>query len=324
MKNQKKLLVEYIKLINEDMGGDYAGIGLDYQSGYGMGGGGGSDGGDVLYKAFIKPFADVIGVTAGSTKEIVRRAKTVLSVSVEAMSRIIFPFIEDRFDEIFEEEKQDINQIKSEYAEYYNATWEALNHDDVLIAAFMYRPDLFLTYGFAKKAPAVAASLLSVFTGGTIDKYVDAIKSKFDESLIREDRQAPDMLMKLLGNKKVKSKMLDNDKVRTLSNEGQRIVEKFLSSLYEEASRALSAKSIEDFEKLSKKKSKEVEALKNLDPQKKKKAEQLVFQASKKKIKAFYLDILFKRIEKLKKFGISEDHPFIKVHKETAKKIENI
>lgn len=326
----KKILIEYIKLINEDMGlsgGDYAGIALDpYSAQSGMGGGGfnmtmGALKDDVLYKAFVKPFVDIVGVAAGSTKEIARKAITLIKVSVDAFLTSLFPILGDSFDEIFEEDKNAIEQIKSEYSAYYEATWEALMHDDVVIAAFMYRPDLFLAYGFAKKAPKIAADLLSIFTGGATDKYIDAIKSRFSESVILEKKQNI-TLQSLIKNDQVKTIMQKNSDLRSLSSKGQEVTNNFLSALLEQCKNVLSAKTVEEFQKVTKTKVKEIEEIKKLDPKKKKEFEQLIFQASRVKIKAFYIKILLERIQKVQKAGISDDHPFIKVHKEAIKKIE--
>jgi hypothetical protein len=316
MKHNEKLLIDYIKLIKEDVG-DYYG----YDSYGGMGGmGGGSN--DVLYNAFVKPFVDIIGVTAGSAKEVARKGHTLLKVSVAAALTTFIPVLKDKYKEIFEEDREAIRKIKSDYAQYYDATWEALKHDDILIAAFMFRPDLFLTYGFAKHAPKVAAGLLSIFTGGVTDKYVNAAKEKFQESLVKEDKHAPNMLTKLTNNQKVVSLMSNNENVEELSSQGQEATKEFLSSLFEQAKIALSAKTIEEFEKVTKTKLGGLDELKNLDPQKKKEAENIIFQAAKKKIKDFYQQILLDRISKVTKFGISNKHPFVTIHQAFIKKIE--
>ena len=171
----KKLLRECIKetLLSEDMGGDYAGLGLDPMAGSPYGAHFAS--GDQLYNIFIKPFADVVGVAAGKTKEVSVKAQTLLKVTFESVLTTLLPIFKDKYEEIFASEKQKIDQIKSEYADVYQATWDAFQDADVMIAAFMFRPDLFITAQFAKKAPRAAAEILSVLSGGSLDNILRGI-----------------------------------------------------------------------------------------------------------------------------------------------------
>jgi hypothetical protein len=176
----KLLLREWIKqVVNEEyggLGGDYAGLGLDPMAGmpYGMH----YASNDQLYKIFVKPFVDVIGVTAGKASELSVKAQSVLKVTFESVMTTLLPFLSSNYSEIFVEERKRLDKIKSEYADVYNATWEAFNEADVMIAAFMYRPDLFLTSKIAANAPKLASHLLEIVTGGAIGAFLSRMHVK--------------------------------------------------------------------------------------------------------------------------------------------------
>lgn len=165
-----RLLREYIRhLIIEDFdGGD-----IGYMGGFGGGGYGmyfASP--DDMYSTFVKPFVDVVDVTAGKAKELSEKTKTLLKVAFETIATTVIPILRDSYGEIFKEEEEAIDRIRSEYADVYQATWDAFANHDVLVAAFMYNPVAFLTMGFAKRVPVAAAKLLSVVSAGELDPHI--------------------------------------------------------------------------------------------------------------------------------------------------------
>jgi hypothetical protein len=167
-KSTKKLIREYVsEVLKEYDDGSY---GMDLSM-YGMGGGVYGSGAD-LYNAFIKPFTDVIGTAVGKTKEVIRRGTTVLNVAFENLVTTLVPFLTDSYDEIFASEKADLQQIRSQYAEYYDATEKALGSTDAKMVAFLAFPGAALTGKFIKDAPDAAQAVLSVATGGLSDKLL--------------------------------------------------------------------------------------------------------------------------------------------------------
>lgn len=180
MTQHERLLRECIRsILSEDygslgVGGDYSAF-VNAAGGMGMGHGAyGVHFGDAnaMYRTFIKPFADVIGVVKGNVKELSQRALTVVHVAFESLATTLIPFLRDDYAEIFEKEKEQISRIREEYADVFNATWEAFDEMDVLIPAFMFRPDLFLTAQFVRRAPAAASKILSVLSGGALDNVL--------------------------------------------------------------------------------------------------------------------------------------------------------
>lgn len=190
MRQKQDLLRVYIReLLKEDDGG---------MGGYGgLGGLGGLSDGMIgpygmefvnrneLYDIFVQPFANVFGVAAGKVKELTQKTITLGRVVLEAVATTFLFWLRDDYAKIFENEKERIDKIRSEYGHYYDDVWNSLGNSDVMIAAFMYNPGLFLTTHLAKKAPRVAANLLSILTGGHLDDMLGSLiepeKNKGDD-----------------------------------------------------------------------------------------------------------------------------------------------
>lgn len=170
-----RVLRQYIRhiLAENDLGGfDMSGYG--YGMGMGMGGGmyGGWEGasGEGLFKAFIEPFTDVVKTAVGETKQLVRRGHTLLRVAFETVMTTLIPILTDSYDEIFAEEKADLERIKGDYADVYARTDEALKGDAEALA-FILAPGAVAAKGVFNHAPTAAASMISVLSGGKSDKY---------------------------------------------------------------------------------------------------------------------------------------------------------
>jgi len=174
----QKILREYVKqiLVEDDYGGMMdaaAGMspyGVHYASS------------DALYKTFIKPFVDVVQVTAGKTKEISRSIQTVATVAFETIATTLLPFLTDDYKDIFEKEKADLDKIQSEYGEVYAATWDALKDNDAALTAFFCCPGAVLTSVVARTAPKATMKMLSVISGGSLDGFLAKVKNSFDSS----------------------------------------------------------------------------------------------------------------------------------------------
>lgn len=346
MLRERWLLKEYVRIVlseEGDGGGGWGGYG-DYVGGMGGGGGGYGMGGivdnDDLYKTFIKPFTDVVGVAAGKTKEMSQRTVTLLKTVIEAIYQTIVPIYEDRYAKIFQEEKQHLDRIKSEYSKVYQATWDAFKDHDVLCAAFMYRPDLFLTTVLARSAPTAAAKLLSVLSGGMLDNALAGItgsgrkkkkspKEFFadfftQESVLREDGDNAQVspLEKLISNKKVRQVLANSDVVKQMTKEGQAMVRKTLNDVYKQAFSALTAKSLEDMQKKLGQKIPGLEKLSQVPEQERQKAEQTLLKSVKEGLKAFYVKGLETHVREAVQAGTPQNHPFVRDYATTIAKIK--
>lgn len=172
---EKVLLQEFVReVLREDDGGVYGDLAMAdaMQNPWGVSFGSGKD----LYNIFVKPFADVVQTAAGKTKELSQRGQTLLRVTFETLATTLIPFLTDSYNEIFANEKEKLDKIRSEYAEVYQSNWDAFKDEDFQLLAFMYNPGRYITSKVLKKSPAVAAELLSIVSGGTLDTYLDPIK----------------------------------------------------------------------------------------------------------------------------------------------------
>ena len=323
---------EYVRVVlseEGDGGGGFGGYG-DYVGGMGIGGGGGAYGmggivdNEDLYKTFIKPFTDVVSVAAGKTKEMSQRTVTLLRTVIEAAFQTVVPFFKDRYAEIFKEEKQHLDRIKSEYSKVYQSTWDAFKDHDVLCAAFMYRPDLFLTAVLARSAPAAASKLLSVLSGGMLDVALQKLRSPAHESVINEDNEQVSPLEKLISNKKVREVLANSDIVKQMTKEGQAMVRKTLNDVYKQVSSVLTAKSLQDMQQKFGKKIPGLEKLSQVPEQERQKAEQALLKSIKEGLKAFYVKGLEDHVREAVQAGTPKNHPFVRDYAMTISKIKGL
>lgn len=304
---------------------------------------------DQMYNIFVKPFADVAGVAAGKTKELSTKGQTVLKVAFETLATTLIPVLKDSYGEIFADEKEKIDRIRSEYGEVYNATWDAFKEMDVLVAAFMYRPDLFLTVQFARKAPQAAAKLLSVLSGGTLDRVLGGILKgggggkKTDhregpgmpfESVLREKgdekpaEKKPDnklsKLEQLMAHKKVKQTLANSPKVQQMTKVGQDLVQDTLKQVFEQAQGVLGAKSLQDLQAKLGKKLPGMDKLGEVPQQERQKAEQTLLIGVKKSMKEFYTKQLEGQVKAAVEAGVPKDHPYVRDYTSVIAKIKGL
>lgn len=336
------LLEQYVDLLIED---DAYG-GLDPTGGmpYGMH----LASSEQLYNIFIRPFTDVVKVAAGKTAEMSQRTQALLATSVRVIATTLLPFLKASYGDIFAEEKHQIDRIRSEYAEVYAATWDAFMDHDILCAAFMYRPDLFMTAVFAKKAPKAAAKLLSILSGGRLDNVLSKLLkgndhrlrgngsppkrgrghgmggSPFDdvggpglplESLIREDDDKPKLtLASLMNNDKVKAVIAGSSLTQRLQAEGKSVVEGTVASLKEQIEDVLSANSLQELQTKLGKKIPGIEKLNGIDQSERRVAEEKLLAGTKAGMKEFYAKQLEGHVRSAIEAGVPENHPFITLY----------
>jgi len=308
-------------------GGDYAGLGL-HDTGPGANGTYGMHfaDGDQLYKAFIKPFVDVVGVAAGKTKEISQRGLTLAKVAFEAVATSLLPILKDSYAEIFASEKEQLDQIRQQYGQVYKATWDAFNESDVMIAAFMYRPDIFLTTKLAAKAPKVAANLLSILTGGAADKLLKRLgisPSRQHEGILREEHDDPaERLARVINDKRIKEMIEQNHDVQAMSKQAKAIVRSTLSNVYKQASSVLNSRSLDDLQRKVGKQLPGLDKLQQVPEQERAKVEAQLLAVTKKSMKEFYVKQLEMQAQSAAKAGVPSDHPFIKDYQSVIQKIK--
>lgn len=320
MSSTKKLLNEYVReLILED---DYGGI-MTSDSPYGIE----FVSRDQLVDIFVSPFVNAFKHMEGKTKELSQKGLTLLRVTFEALATTIIPILQDNYKEIFAEEKEAIDSIRSEYSKYYQTTWDAFKNDDVAIAAFMYRPDLILTGKLINKAPKVAGKLLSILSGGELDKYLSKLlKNESVSRVLVEDDNTLDTekLQKIVANKKVQSILANSEETQKLTNIGEKFTKATLQNVYKQAQDVLGSKSLIDLQKILKKPLPQIDELKKAPQEERVKLEQKLLLTIKKSMKEFYVQSLTSQMKKAIEAGIPESHPFVKLYNVIIQKIKNL
>jgi hypothetical protein len=360
------LLREYVRnslLVEDEAGGNPAMFGggfSSYDSGMGMGGAHYGSGND-MYDAFIGPFVDVFKTAVGKTKEITRKARTVLWVGLQTVLTTLIPIYGYNYADVFDKEKEDIEKIKGEYKDVYARTDAALASPDAGLLAFMASPALVLGAVATKKSAAVSKELLSAVTGGFSDELYDSVTSKLEaagrmalgddgrggskpskkkdgprsmwgESQLREDDEPDDKKKftpaKILSSKKFLAKALDAPQVKKMQADATKVYRKTLTDVFSQAENVLKkVKTIEDIEKAAGSKLKgdakaKVEEIKKLPPQEKTKAEKMLVDGSRKASKEFYIKSLEDHVDKVLKAGIPEEAQYIKDYRAVIQKIK--
>ena len=333
------------KALNEDDGG----------FGYGMGGseamgqyGVHYASGDQMYNTFIKPFVDVVKVTAGKTKEMSQRAQTLAKVAFESVATSLLPWLSSDYGDIFKREAEEINKIRSEYGDVYAATWDAFKDKDVALTAFFCYPGAILTGLFAKKTPKVALNMLSVISGGEMDGVIDNIKDSISsgfgkskgrktfsspggdktpwmESLIREDKDKEktkkQKLADIVTNEKLVNKALSTPLAQRLQKEAQEAMKNTLKQVFERAQAVMTSKTLDELQKKIGKPLKGLDKLKSIKPEEKAEAEKQLLDNLRKSMKEFYAKSLEQQVKDAVGAGIPKNSQFVFDYVEVIRKI---
>lgn len=250
---------------------------------YGVSFGSGQD----LLNTFVGPFLDVFKTALGKSKEIARRARTVIWNGLQTVLTTLIPIYGYDYAEVFDKEKEDIKKIREQYKDVYERTNTALKSNDAALLAFMASPGSVFALGVggaaAKATPKATKELLSVVTGGLSDELIDNIKTKAEkagrwavggehgsfkgftkggndpkdrfkgESQLREDdgeKKSSLTLVDVLEDKKFLNKVMSSPKVQQMRVEATEIYKGTLEEVFSKAENLMKkTKTIEDVEK---------------------------------------------------------------------------
>jgi len=342
-KSSKKLLKEFVEqTLREDDGGfgDMGGMspyGIQFADR------------NQMSNMFIKPFTDVFKVAAGKTKELSSKTITLVDVAFKVLATTIIPILKQDYDEVFERGSSRIEQIKSEYADVYNATWDVFKNKDLAIIAFMYAPAACLLGKLGKSSAKSTSNLLSILSGGTLDNFISKAKSKFGdersgnkkdpkdyfdgggensgnygEGILREDVEKPKSLVGLLTNKKVVNKAVENQKSKEMQAKAKKTMQTSWAEIYKQAKNIMAAKNIQDLEQKIGKKIPGSDKLQAIPEKERHAAEAQLLSGVKKSMKKFYVDNLSVQIKSVVEAGIPENSEFIVDLKNVIAKINSI
>lgn len=335
MKRDRDLLREYVKsVIAEDSYGGFD-VGAGADGPYGASFGSGKD----LYNVFVKPFTDVVDTTVGKTKELSTRAQTLAKVSFEALATTIIPVLGDDYESIFANEKQELDKLRAQYKDIYDATWTAFKDNDVVSAAFLYAPAAVITAKAAQQAPIQTVKLLNVLAGGKLDGFLKKVVNKFKfgdtkkpldrdsgeglpEGRILELHKKASSFGEILAQRGVKQAIEQNPKVSQMQDSARQVVNGSLQKVLKSAQAVTSAKSIEDLQRKVGHKLKGADDVAKLPDEERQRLEAVLLPSLKKSALSMYVKGIEDQIKQAIKGGIPEDHPFIAVHKELLAKLK--
>lgn len=256
-------------------------------------------------KALMNPISTFIG----KAKELAVKTRTLLTVGVKSLVSTFVPMYSAKYKEIFDREAEDIKRIRSEYADVYRQTDEALRSKDALLLAFMVSPLAYLGTKAATMPPDSLKGLLSATTGGFSDDVFDFAKNKLEKKLLgpksepgrqektssaralewsrprnvelevikvkdralREDRDSGFDPMTILANKKFLEKVLSSPKTKEMQADALKVHRETIASLYGQVEEILKrTNTVDDIKKSMK-----------LPPDKKVAAEKLLLDLKK-------------------------------------------
>jgi hypothetical protein len=334
---EKRILKEFISLLSEDDNGlvsagmEMNPYGIQYTTG------------DMMYKAFIKPFVDVKDVAAGKTKEVSQGAQTVLKTVMSSMATVVLPVLNKHYDQIFADARKRMEAIRSEYGDVYAATWNAFKDNDIITSAFMYDPGAVLGSSLGKKSLKTTASVLSILSGGSLDGFLNDVKKRFgndkpppdrtqggggadswvDESIIREDESKSNPA-EFLTNPKVIQKAVSSPEAQRMQAEAGKVIRDILTQAYKQASGVMKATSIQDLQAKTGVKFKGIEELQKVPEAERASAEKQALDTIKKASKALYSKQLEAIVQGVLKAGIPQDSKFVRDFSAVIQKIKGL
>jgi hypothetical protein len=343
LRNKEQLLREYVRTILKEEE-SYATL-LDAsisQSPFGMHYGSRTD----LYNTFIKPFVDIYKTAEGETKELARRVQTAVQVVFNVVKTTLIPWTKDNYEDIFNKQKEDIDAIRSEYADVVKSSWDALTSSDATLIAFLASPGSVMSAAVLKKTPDVARNLLDVVSGGKFNQLlakwgvgskarsssrpdpggyeggsVGGVGGAFESfsrshPLLLEKKKKKPGLTDILSSKKIVNKMLDNPRVNKMQSDATQVIKNTLSQIYEQVNTFCKTKSIKELEKALGKK------IEGLSDESIKGAEKEVFKMLKDSIKTLYIGKMKSQIQEVRNAGFDDSSTFIKLYSAAIAEIE--
>lgn len=171
---QHQQKISLTKLIMEDEGGgggDYggdsslSGIQGDYYDSLGMGGGGSHGGGfkdDVLYKAFIQPFTDIVQTSLWALKTLSTKAKYFIVSQIDAIIGLLNPFYASDYESYRKKEITELGKLNNKYAEVLKRNVHYLYDHDLWGIAYVLDPSLMLGSKVIQNIPSLVKELTSL------------------------------------------------------------------------------------------------------------------------------------------------------------------
>lgn len=129
---------------------------------------------NVVYKAFLEPFSDVLQTAAHGVETVSARILGETKLLAKQLAFLFLPFLNPDAGSISNmtaQERQKIasklSSIDGKFKDVLDRNWQAFNNPDVWGTFFLLYPQAAITQKLLSKAPEAALELLEVLTGGS-------------------------------------------------------------------------------------------------------------------------------------------------------------
>lgn len=136
---------------------------------------------EVVYRAFVQPFKDVVDTAVHGLKKTGATAVANVVKLAKQTAVAFIPFLGTTVSQVGDKEQKKLEsklgQIDKEYADVLKRNWETLRTRDVSMLLFMMDPKLYLGSSLALKAPEVAFDVLdSMIDSPAVSKWHGVFK----------------------------------------------------------------------------------------------------------------------------------------------------
>lgn len=258
LKNERLIRRQVHKILKEEFAGGFAGA--DSPFGISFTG----DGKEFL-NVFLGPFKDAYKVGVAGIKKISISTYTLTKI-LRGVGESLYSSSRVHYSKIFDEEKKKLEAVKQQYKDVYDRIDSTFKNGDAALLAFMASPSTFITYMGTKLAAKTAKRetihLLSALTGGWSDDKIEQASQKskefgrwlLDGSIkgTPKEKSEKEVKFKRWYEKEIVNPSVEQakPKIEEMKKASKEIYESALKKAYDYAEKVLSAKSIEQIEKI--------------------------------------------------------------------------
>ena len=332
----------------------------NYDFGYGSYGGGFSSGKSGVMGTILGGVFNAGKVLVGATKEVARRIITGIKMIVPIIVGTFVPALQENYQKIFAEEKEDIKRIRAENEKVMKQVNAAFAGDAELFM-FFAAPGAVTTGYLIKKAPQILDGMLSTVTGGVFDKTLrrHGRSDLFDSyrgpgGPLLSEKKDPEEEEKALKAKMEATALVDkafreSPQAQIIRKELMERHAKTLRQAIEMANAVLGANSLDELERITGKsvpaeamalmkgeakpqpskkpqpndeeEKEEDEQSVTLTPEDRQMAEAQTLESTKAAIKNFYALPIKAFIEAATRLGVPRSHPIVAKHEEVIQRM---
>lgn len=315
---QDKIIREYVRLLVETGEDEFGYLYGSY---------------DDLYRMFIKPFVDVAEVAAGEVGKTAARLETLVKVTFEAIISSLIPILSADYKEIFDREKEKIEQIENDHREAYDSLREFTSNPDMVALAFFMEPTSFITRNVAKRSIKGVLRLIDILGKGrdVVQNYTSQFRDRYDLSTLHvamgeADKHGAlsklDKAVDALTKPKLLKVVASSPEATAMRSKAQSVLFSTLNNVYAEARDVLNAHDLSQLQQhMHGKQIKGIDKLAKLRGHMREKAERELLDKVRASMKKFYVDFLNKRIEQALSAGVPSSSKYVVAHKKTIEKI---